>query len=111
MTTERRKKYRMPLNMLVQYKVKDLDEFYNEFAGNISIGGMFIKTTQEYSLGSNIYFKFCLLDNSHIIEGLGKIVHINDADHPNPGIGIEFVNLDDSSKDIITDIINKRSQK
>ena len=108
MNAERREFERAPLNMLVQFKVGDMDEFMSEYGVNISLGGMFIRTTQPREMGSMVYLQFRLKDGSKLIEGLGKVVHVNPPDHAAPGMGIEFVNLDDKSRDLIQEIVSER---
>src|SRR5689334_444992 len=108
MGAERRQHPRLPLNMLVQFRVHDMNEFMREYAVNISIGGMFIRTTTPHPSGAMIYLQF-QLDNGHkLIEGLGKVVHVNPPDHPAPGMGVEFVNIDPDSQKLIRDIMRER---
>ncbi|OGQ80987.1 MAG: hypothetical protein A2289_19680 [Deltaproteobacteria bacterium RIFOXYA12_FULL_58_15] len=94
--------------MLVQFRLKDMDEFLRDHAANISAGGMFVRTTEPQSIGTMVYLQFRLRDGSKLIEGLGKVVHVNPADTPVPGMGIEFVNLDEESRRLIDDIIRER---
>ena len=44
-----------------------------------------------------------------MIEGLGKVVHVNPPDSAAPGMGVEFVNLDDESQGTIDQIIDERN--
>lgn len=99
----------MPLKMLVQFRLGDLDEFMRDHAVNISAGGMFIRTAQPQPEGSMVYLQFQLADGAKLIEGLGKVVHVNPPDHPVPGMGIEFVNLDSGSRRLIDRIIKERA--
>ncbi len=108
MGAERRIYDRAPLNMLVQFKLGDMDEFMSEYGVNISLGGMFIRTKEPRDHGSMIYMQFSLSDGSKVIEGLGKVVHVNPPDHAAPGMGIEFVNLDAASQDLIKEIVTDR---
>src|SRR5688572_24861433 len=102
---DRRSSVRVPLNMLVQFRLNDINEFMREWASNISGGGMFIRTRTPHPSGSMIYLQFNLSDGSKLIEGLGKVVHVNPPDHAVPGMGVEFVNLDRDSKRLIDQII------
>ena len=111
MGAERREFDRAPLNMLVQFRLGDLNEFMRDYAVNISLGGMFIRTREPHPEGSMIYLQFRLKDGSKLIEGLGKVVHVNPPSHAVPGMGVEFVNLDDSSKLLISEIIEERSEE
>src|SRR2546427_155610 len=109
--SERRQHLRVQLNMLVQFRLHDLAEFMREWASNISAGGMFIGTREPHPTGSMIYLQFGLSDGSKLIEGLGKVVHVNPPDHAVPGMGVEFVNLDRGSKALIDQIIEERAKE
>ena len=58
--------------------------------------------------GSMVYVQFRLEDGAKIIEGLAKVVHVNPPDHAVPGMGLEFVNLDNASQDLIDRIVKTR---
>lgn len=108
---ERRVHPRLQLQMLVQFRSDSMDDFLREFAGNISLGGMFIRTTEPLPHGVMIYLQFQLADGLKLIEGLGKVVHVNPPEHPSPGMGVEFVNLDDASRGLIEDIMRERASE
>ena len=102
---------RVPLSMLVQFRLDDYDEFMREYAVNISEGGMFVRTNEPREEGAMLYLQFRLKDGDVLIEGLGKVVHQNPPGHPNPGMGVEFVNLEDASKRLIKSIVRERQQE
>jgi molecular chaperone DnaK len=104
---DRRKYPRAPLQLLIQYRFDTLDDFLTEYAVDVSIGGMFIRTKQPKEEGSMVYLQFALRDGVKIFEGLGKVVRVNPPDESGriPGMGIEFVHLDEESKEIIDDIV------
>ena len=104
---ERRFASRVPLNMLLQIKFDSRDSFKAEYASNISTNGIFIKTTTPHKIGSMIYLQFQLTDSS-LLEGLGRVVHINPPASEHPGMGVEFVNLDPDSETLISSIVNER---
>jgi molecular chaperone DnaK len=108
---ERRVHPRLPLRMLVQFRMHDLDEFMRVYAVNVSVGGIFIRTLTPHPIGAMIYLQFKLEDGKHLIEGLGKVVHVNPPEHPSPGMGVEFVNLDEESRALIEEIIRERADE
>lgn len=79
-----------------------------EYAVNISAGGMFIRSIEPYECGSMVYLQFRLRDGHKLVEGLGKVVHVNPPEHQDPGIGVEFVNLDADSRELIDEIVSER---
>jgi uncharacterized protein (TIGR02266 family) len=109
--SNRRTFSRTPLSMLVQFRLDDYNQFMREVAVNISEGGMFIRSQEPRDEGSMLYLQFRLKDGDILLEGLGKVVHKNPIDHPNPGMGVEFVNLDDDSRRLIKNIVRERSDE
>lgn len=105
---DRREHPRLPLELLVQFRLPSMDEFMREYASNISVGGMFIRTGTPHPEGSRVYLQFRLEDGSKIIEGLGQVVHVNPPEANNPGMGVEFINLDDASRAFIEELVNQR---
>ena len=108
MGRERRAHRRAALHMLVQFRIESLEEFMNKYAGNISAGGMFIHSKTPHSEGSLIYLQFRLESGEKLIEGLGRVVHVNPPGHQEPGMGVEFVNLDPESVALIERIVDER---
>jgi uncharacterized protein (TIGR02266 family) len=111
-SSERRRYQRVPLSLLIQYRFDNLDDFLAEYSTDISIGGMFIRTEEIREEGSLIYLQFYLKDGSKLIEGLGKVVRVNrpDPDGKNKGscgMGIEFVNFDQNSMQLIEQIVDR----
>ena len=105
---QRRAYVRAPLGLMVQFRLDDLDTFMQEYAGNISQGGMFIRTSQPQPVGNLVYFQMSLVGGEQLLEGLGRVVHVNGASDDNPGMGLEFVNLDAASQARIDDIVAQR---
>lgn len=102
----RRRHPRTPLSLLVQVRFDSFEEFLAEYSLDISPGGMFVKTQEPRPKGSMIYLQFSLRDGSKLIEGLGRVVHVNpEGDRSRtPGMGIEFVNFDPESMALIEEI-------
>lgn len=109
MYDEKRRHPRLTLKMLVQVRLDSLDEFLREYAANISMGGMFIRSVEPHPEGSMIYLQFTLADGEKLIEGLAQVIHVNPPDHPAPGMGVEFVNLEENSRALIEKILRERA--
>jgi molecular chaperone DnaK len=106
---ERRIHPRLPLKLLVQFRLHDMDEFMREHAVNLSVGGMFVRSRTPHPEGAMVYVQFRLEDGAKLIEGLAKVVHVNPPEHPVPGMGLEFVNLDTASQELIDRIVKSRT--
>lgn len=103
---DRRVHPRVPLRLLVQVRLQDVEQFMREHAMNLSVGGMFIRTEQPHPEGAHVYLQFRLDDGGTLIEGLGRVAHVNGPEDTVPGMGIEFVNLDEESREFIDAAIN-----
>jgi uncharacterized protein (TIGR02266 family) len=108
---EKRRHPRTSLSLLVQYRFHTFEDFLAEYSIDISVGGMFIRTEQPRPEGSMIYLQFALRDGHKLIEGLGKVVRVNPPGSQVPGMGVEFVNLDEDSAALISDIVDTKLQK
>ncbi len=110
--SKRRRHPRTPFSLLVQYRFDALEDFLSEYATDISLGGMFIRTDEPYAEGSLVYLQFHLRNGSALIEGLGKVAWNNPPDekkkntHP-AGMGIEFIDMDEKSMQLIRRIVNQ----
>jgi len=109
---DRRRYPRVPLSLLIQYRFDTLEDFLSEYSVNISMGGMFIQTEDIREEGSLVYLQFYLRDGAKLIEGLGKVVRTNppgsDSEDDAPiGMGVEFVNFDEESMDLIRQIVER----
>lgn len=110
--SDRRKHERVPLSILVQFRLNSFEDFLAEYSVNLSSGGIFIKTDQPQAEGSIIYLQFSLKDGSRLIEGMGRVVRVNAPGQAGrtAGMGIEFLNFDDESMQLIEEIIATRSE-
>lgn len=109
---DRRRHPRTALSILVQFRFATFDQFLAEYSANISPGGMFIKTDTPRDEGAMIYLQFSLNDGARLIEGMGRVVRaIAPGEGRTPGMGIEFINFDDESMQLIEDICAARQQK
>jgi type IV pilus assembly protein PilZ len=110
-STERRKYPRVPLSLLIQYRFDTLEDFLSEYSTDISIGGMFIRTDKPKDEGTLVYLQFYLRDGAKLIEGLGRVVRVNPSDSPGDqaasGMGIEFVNFDEESMELVRQIVER----
>jgi len=98
---EQRRSPRVEFNLLVQYRFDTFDEFMSEYAADLSVGGLFIETDEPRNVGDVIYLQFALRDGTQLIEGLGRVARVVPPGSEHPGMGIEFVNMDGDSQDLV----------
>jgi len=104
-----RKHRRTRVSLLVQYRFNSLEDFLAEYAINLSPGGIFIATDDPSPVGTMLYLQFSLKDGSKLIEGMGRVAHIQQptADQPR-GMGVEFVQFDADSMALVAKICGGR---
>jgi molecular chaperone DnaK len=105
--SDRRRFTRVPLDLLIQYRFESFDAFMSEYAADVSVGGMFVRTRDPRPIGTMIYLQFTLKDGIRLIEALGKVVRVVSGGDE-PGMGIEFVNLDEDSREMVEAIVRER---
>ena len=106
--SERRRGPRRPLKMRIDYKAGDGDFLY-EYTRNISEGGLFVATDAPPKVGTVIQMRFQIPGENSSLKVEGKVKWVNASkdgrEHPNPGMGVEFINLSDEERDIISHIV------
>lgn len=108
---DKRKHPRYELSLLVQFRFDTFEDFLAEYASNISMGGMFIRTQEVREEGALIYLQFYLRDGQKFIEGLGRVVRVVPPGQAEAaGMGVEFVNFDEPSMEVISEICEARRQ-
>ena len=102
---ERRRKPRAPVDLQVSLRFPSVQEFLSAYAGDISETGMFIRTAEPHQVGELITLRFDA-GKERIVQGTARIARIVDGEHPaDRGIGVEFVELDDTSRRLIEMIV------
>ena len=104
----RRKAERVDAGFVIQIKCDTFDQFLQEHAVNISQGGIFIQTSQPYTVGTLLHFQFTSIDQGELIDGLGRVVHVKEDEFGNHGVGLEFLNLSGDSEEVIEKIVTSR---
>ena len=109
MPKHERKHPRTRVSLLVQYRFNSLEDFLAEYATNLSPGGIFIATEEPSPVGTMLYVQFSLKDGSKLIEGMGRVAHVQQPTKDQPrGMGVEFVQFDEASMELIAKICGGR---
>ena len=91
---ENREKERVPFETEVQ--VENSGEFVEKFAGNISRGGMFVKTPRPLDVGREVVLKVALAGGGYLeVEGIVAWTRTDEDTKTSepPGMGIRFKQL------------------
>ena len=74
MAADTRKDKRAPVSLKVRFKSATLDEFMEQYAKDISRGGVFIKSKQPMPIGTLLKFEIQLKDKSPLIHSMDRVV-------------------------------------
>ena len=99
---DRRKHPRMPVSVQVRYR--NLDDFFYDYALNISHGGIFIKTRRPLEKGAEVEIEFEVPDTQSKFKTRGRVVRVifsGDDEYEPAGMGVAFDPLEESDKKMI----------
>ena len=106
---ENRRDTRKPVALKIGYET--MDQFFIDYASNISMGGVFIRTRNPLPVGTRLNIKFNLPNLGQIIETTGIIVHLVHAGDDAHGMGLYFDDLDIDNKELIDKLINSAPEE
>ncbi|MDX1996585.1 MAG: TIGR02266 family protein [Thermoanaerobaculia bacterium] len=102
---------RIHLQRKISLKFKEFRGFVTEFSDNLSLGGMFIRTTTPAPIGTVFDFEFCLEEGEPLIHGIGQVIWVRERDegfdHP-AGIGVRFLFVDPEGRQLIERMVADR---
>src|SRR5512134_1280901 len=114
---------RMPVQLRVRLKYKDVGTFIEKFALNVSRGGMFLASKQVKEIGTVLRFELQLADGQPAIKGEGRVVWNRTAESNGPqtettgvgsnvsvGMGIKFTRVDPKSRAVLKQCLENRSK-
>lgn len=108
--SEPRLSNRVPMERKVVLKFHDFGGFSIEYSANVSITGMFVKTTSAKPVGSIFIFEIWLGDERKLVHGLGEVIWIRDReeapDRP-AGMGVSYLKLSDESRAALARIVEE----
>ncbi|MCP4872661.1 MAG: TIGR02266 family protein [Proteobacteria bacterium] len=109
MSAESREHNRRPLRLQLNYRDATGGNFLYQYSQNISKGGIFIETDTPMPSGASLVVRFAVPDSDDSIEVEGTVVWVNEfkegGDNPNPGMGIQWTNLDDEARGTIAAVV------
>ena len=94
-----RRANRLQHELLVAYR--SMDGFITDWAVNISRGGIFINTRNPLAVGTTVRLIISLPDTAFPFELSGRVTRVAEFNNPSnqvPGMGIEFVDVDDEKR-------------
>lgn len=97
---------RLAVNLLIDYQV--LDQFLYDYATNISLGGVFIRSQNPLPVGTKLRVQFSLPGLEETVVTWGEVAHVIEerAKEGFRGMGIRFDDLDPKSKRVIDQLVS-----
>lgn len=112
--TEERRKFARA-NQVIEINFKDTESFIKAYIGNVSGGGLFIKTEEPVELNESLIVKFFLPNDLNPITAEGKVVWVTPRGVKNPsyppGFGLKFVHLKPEDRKKLDDFISQISSQ
>ena len=97
---ERRRHQRAPVRLQASLNFPSVEQFLSAYAGDVSESGMFIRTEgPAHQPGQLVTLRFEACEE-RIVQGKARVVRVEAA-----GMGVEFVELDETSRRLIEMIV------
>jgi uncharacterized protein (TIGR02266 family) len=109
---ERRRHPRLDVRFEISYQ--HLDDFFYDYAINLSRGGIFIRSINPLAVGTGLKLRFSIPGRKEVIETSGRIVRVvkpGDPHGQDPGMGIEFQALGEKDLALINSLWGIESEK
>ncbi|ATB28904.1 TIGR02266 family protein [Melittangium boletus] len=107
----RRNAERKAVGLLVKLKHTSVVSFIQEYAVNISPGGMFIRSREPQPVGTPVRFEVRIADGQRMLKGSAVVRWTRPAeDVTGPaGMGIQFTELDEASQALVDRMLRHKS--
>ncbi|MCG3173736.1 MAG: hypothetical protein GMKNLPBB_01937 [Myxococcota bacterium] len=110
---EKRKHHRARVALLVLYRCNTLDEYSCEYAIDVSVGGLFIRTEHPLKMGQKLFLKFTDKDGSHMVETNATVAHVktgleNGDSFIEIGMGVRFDDLEEETLAVLERVVHGR---
>ena len=106
--SNKRRSERLEHELLVAYRT--VDGFITDWAVNISRGGLFINSRTPLPVGTTVRLIVSLPDAAFPFDLTGRVTRVSEFNNPAnevPGMGLEFVDIDDDKRARIERFVDK----
>ncbi|NTX34322.1 TIGR02266 family protein [Myxococcus sp. CA033] len=106
----RRTTDRKAVGLLVKLKHESVGSFAEEFATNLSPGGMFIRSRTPQPVGTPVKFEVQIAGGVRVLHGTADVRWIREVGDPSgpPGMGLQFHELDPASRALVDMMLLQR---
>ncbi|MEM9292973.1 MAG: TIGR02266 family protein [Acidobacteriota bacterium] len=102
---------RVDLQAEVDLEFESFQGFLSEFASNLSVGGMFVRSEQPAPAGTRLDFVLKLKDDFKLVYGKGQVVWARTPETAGSeleaGMGVRFLELRGESRELIQRIVDQ----
>lgn len=107
--TEKRKHPRIKLITKVTHLSGEFFHYY--YSRDLSVGGIFLETQEPFPAGTEVKLEFPLPEVTERLSVKGKVVRLvenaTEGPGPYPGMGVEFVDMNEEAAAKIADFITR----
>jgi uncharacterized protein (TIGR02266 family) len=96
------------ISLRITLRYKDLEEFVERYAENVSAAGLFLRTKAPKAPGTKIRFELLLSEGSRALRGEGVVVTVRGDDKP--GMALRFNQLEPESQAVVDRIVTAHGQ-
>ncbi|MCY1031860.1 TIGR02266 family protein [Corallococcus sp. BB11-1] len=106
----RRTTDRKSVGLLVKLKHESVGSFTEEFATNLSPGGMFIRSRTPQPVGTPVRFEVQIANGVRVLQGSATVRWVREVNDPAgpPGMGLQFLELDTASRALVELMLQRK---
>lgn len=102
----RRKRPRYAADIRVELFTRGLQHWIAERTANISVGGLFVCTESDSTIGERVHMRIYLQDRDAFFDMKGKVVWCCNGEDSHPkGLGIEFIEVTEIQQRVIDQVL------
>lgn len=96
------------VSLRITLRYRDLTEFTERYAENVSSAGLFIRTRAPKPAGTRVRFELLLVDGTRALRGEGVVVGARNDDRP--GMSLRFNALEPASRALVDRIVARHGE-
>jgi len=89
----------------VQYRFDGRDPFAEESAVDLSASGVLVRCGTPRRVGTMLELVLVAADGARHVRGFGRVARVGQCPDGSPGIGIQFVSLDERDLDLLRELV------
>ncbi len=103
------------LSLKIKFKSETYDAFVERYGGDLSPGGIFIRSRNPLAIGAKINFDLSLSNGEPLLTGSGTVVWVRQPDprqpSTSPGMGVRFDQITDESRVRLNRILAEKTKR